>query len=311
MPSILKAWLKEFRILFLLFVTLPVILGAAIAYAYDPARFSLFYFLITAVAMMSLHAGTVIINDYFDYRSGTDIINKERTPYSGGSGLLPEKILNPGQVLAASIGCFILCIALGLFIVVTRSPVLLFIGIAGVLLGLFYTAPPVKLAYRGLGEAARTIATPLIVLGAFLVQIPITSGVELSQAALPLLVAFFSSLPVAFLNTAALYIFEFPDHDADAATGKQNLVVRLGTKNGVYLFYFLSALAYVSIPVLILLGYLPILSGTALIALPLSAFSAYGLMNYHNFPKKLIRYLKSASDAYVIATLLLALAFLF
>ena len=311
MPSIIKAWLKEFRILFLLFVTLPVILGAVIAYAYDPGQFSLFYFLITAIAMMSLHAGTVIINDFFDYRSGTDIINTERTPYSGGSGLLPEKILMPGQVLAASIACFILCIALGSYIVLTRSPILLIIGIAGILLGLFYTAPPIKLAYRGLGEAARTIATPLIVLGAFLVQVPIASRTDLSQAALPLLVAFISSLPVAFLNTAALYIFEFPDHDADAATGKRNLVVRLGTKNAVYIFYFLSALAYVSLLVFILLGYLPPLSGAALIALPLSAFSAYGLMSYHDHPKKLVKYLKSASDAYVITTLLIALAFLF
>lgn len=311
MPSIIKAWLKEFRILFLLFVTLPVILGAAIAYAYDPGQFSLFYFLISAAAMMSLHAGTVIINDFFDYHSGTDILNKERTPYSGGSGLLPEKILKPGQVLAASIACIILCVGLGLYIVLTRSPILLFIGIAGVLLGLFYTAPPIKLAYRGLGEAARTIATPLIVLGAFLVQVPIASQAELSQAAMPLLVAFFSSLPVAFLNTAALYIFEFPDYDADAATGKLNLVVRLGKKNAVYVFYFLSALAYLSVPVFILLGYLPVLSGIALITLPLSAFSAYGLMNYYDSPKKMVRYLKSASDAYVIATLLLAMAFLF
>ena len=102
MPSIIKAWLKEFRTLFLLFVTLPVILGAAIAYAYDPDQFSLFYFLISVVAMMSLHAGTVIMNDFFDYRSGTDIINKYRTPYSGGSGLLSEKILKPRQVLTVS-----------------------------------------------------------------------------------------------------------------------------------------------------------------------------------------------------------------
>ena len=75
---------------------------------------------------------------------------------------------------------------------------------------------------------------------------------------MPLLVAFFSSLPVAFLNTAALYIFEFPDYDADAATGKRNLVVRLGKKKAVYIFYFLSAMAYISVPVFILLGYLPV-----------------------------------------------------
>lgn len=310
MPSIIKAWLKEFRTLFILFVALPVILGAAIAYVFDPDQFSLFYFLISVVAMMSLHAGTVIMNDFFDYRSGTDNINKYRTPYSGGSGLLSEKILKPRQVLTVSIACFIFCIALGLYIVLTRSPFLVVIGIVGVLMGLFYTAPPVKLAYRGLGEAARMIATPLIVIGAFIVQVPMTWA-ELSQAPMPLLVAFFSSLPVAFLNTAALYIFEFPDYDADAATGKRNLVVRLGKKQAIYIFYFLSAMAYISVPVFILLGYLPVLSGVALIALPLSALSAYGLMNYSDSPKKLIRYMKSASDAYIIFTLIVTLAFLF
>jgi 1,4-dihydroxy-2-naphthoate octaprenyltransferase len=307
----INAWLKELRILFLLFVTLPVILGAAVAYTYDPGQFSLLYFLVSAAAMMSLHAGTVILNDYFDYRSGTDVINRERTPYSGGSGLLPDNILKPWQVLATGIACFALCAILGLYIVFTRSPIVLIIGMAGMLLGFFYTAPPFKLAYRGFGELERTIATPLIVLGAFFVQIPVSSMAGLSQVASPVLVAFLASLPVAFLNTAALYIFEFPDHDADLSAGKRNLVVRLGRKRAVLIFYFLGAMSYISIPAFILLGYLPVLSGIALVALPLSALSALGLMQYYDRPKKLIRYMKSASDAYVIATLLLALAFLF
>lgn len=310
MPSMIQAWLKEFRVLFLLFVTLPVILGGAIAYAYFPGMFSLYYFILSAIAMMSLHAGTVIINDYFDYRSGTDVINKERTPYSGGSGLLPEKVLGPGPVLGASIACFILCIALGLYIAFTRSPAVLVIGIAGVFLGLFYTAPPFKLAYRGLGETARLVATPLIVLGAFLTQVPVSSSTTLLQDSYPVFVALLASVPVACLNTGALYIFEFPDYEADLAVGKRNLVVRLGREKAVYLFLFLSAMAYVLLAVFIILGLLPLLSGLGLIALPLSALAALGLMDHYQEPKKLIRYLKSASDAYIIVALLIALAFL-
>ena len=80
-----------------MFVALPVVLGSAVAYAYEPETFSLYYFALSIIAMLSLHSGTVILNDYFDFKSGTDVINQERTPYSGGSGLLPEKILTPGR----------------------------------------------------------------------------------------------------------------------------------------------------------------------------------------------------------------------
>ncbi len=301
----LRAWLKEFRPLFLLFVALPVLLGSAIAYSRGPGTFSLFYCALSAIAIMSLHAGTVILNDYFDFKSGTDVLNKERTPYSGGSGLLPEKVLSPGQVLAAGLLSFGFSIVLGLFTVLTRSPTVLAVGIAGVVIGLFYTAPPFKLAYRGLGETARLIATPMMVLGACLVQEP-SSWSDLHAMA----VAFVVSLPVAFLNTAALYIFEFPDYDADSAVGKRNLVVRLGRKNAVYLFILLSALAYLSLPAGILLGLLPPFSGLAAVALPLSALACNGLMKYYDRPQSLVRYMKAASDAYILATVALIVAFL-
>jgi 1,4-dihydroxy-2-naphthoate octaprenyltransferase len=301
----LRAWLKEFRVLFLLFVALPVLLGAAVAYAREPGTFSLPYCVLSVIAMMSLHAGTVILNDYFDFKSGTDVLNKERTPYSGGSGLLPEKILKPGQVLAAGLLSFGLSIVLGLFIVLTRSPAVLVVGFAGVVIGLFYTMPPFKLAYRGLGETARLVATPLMVLGAYLVQTP-SSWADLNAVAAVLA----ASVPVAFLNASALYIFEFPDYEADSAVGKKNLVVRLGRKNAVYLFAILGALAYLSLLAGILSGLLEYTAALALIALPLSAMACNGLLRNHYKPKLLVPYMKAASDAYILATAALIVAFL-
>jgi 1,4-dihydroxy-2-naphthoate octaprenyltransferase len=305
----LRAWLKEFRVLFLLFVALPVLLGSAVAYAREPGTFSLFYCIVSVIAMMLLHAGTVILNDYFDFKSGTDVLNKERTPYSGGSGLLPEKTLSPDHVLAAGLLCFGLSTVLGFFIVFTRSPAVLAVGSAGVAIGLFYTAPPFKLAYRGFGETARLIATPLMVLGAFLVQVPFSAG-DVYAYSEPLAVAITASLPVAFLNTAALYIFEFPDYEADSAVGKKNLVVRLGRKNAVYLFIALSALAYLSLLAGILSGLLPYYSALALVVLPISALACNGLMKNHGRPKQLLPYMKAASDAYILATAALIVVFL-
>ncbi|HTY89617.1 MAG TPA: prenyltransferase [Methanocella sp.] len=304
-----QAWLKEFRVLFLIFVALPVVLGSAVAYAYEPQSFSLPYCVLAVIAMMSLHAGTVILNDYFDFRSGTDVLNKERTPYSGGSGLLPEGTLSPAGVLIAGLLSFGLSALLGTFIVLTRSPIVLVIGVIGAAIGFFYTAPPFKLAYRGFGETARLFATPLMVLGAFVVQVPPASMADMSSYVGPLTVVLVSSLPVAFLNTAALYIFQFPDYEADSAVGKTNLVVRLGRKNAVYVFILLSALAYIVLLAGIVSGLLPFFSAIAFVALPLSAFACKGLLVYFDLPKKLVPYMKSASDAYILATIALTLAF--
>jgi 1,4-dihydroxy-2-naphthoate octaprenyltransferase len=304
------AWVKEFRLRFLLFVTLPVILGSAIAYAYFPGQFSLFYFILSAVAMMLLHAGTIIINDYFDYTSGTDVVNRSRTPYSGGSGMLPEKILKPGHVLAVSIACFAVCIVMGLFIVVTRSTGVLLIGLAGVWLGVAYTVPPFKLAYRGLGELARLVATPLIVLGAFLVQIPLSSWQGIDTA-LPAIVACLAvSAPVALLNTAALYIFEFPDFEADRQTGKRNLVVRLGRARAAWLFHAMAMLAFLSLAAFVAIGIIPIAGLAVLLLFPASAYAAIGLAKYNAEAKALVPYMRAASGTYIVATALLALAFL-
>ncbi|OPY26451.1 MAG: 1,4-dihydroxy-2-naphthoate octaprenyltransferase [Methanocella sp. PtaU1.Bin125] len=306
----IAAWMKEFRVRFLLFVTLPVILGSAIAYAYFPGQFSLFYFVLAAAAMMLLHAGTIIINDYFDYVSGTDVVNQSRTPYSGGSGMLPDKILKPGHVLAASLLCFAVCIVLGLFIVATRSTGVLLIGVAGVWLGLAYTVPPFRLAYRGLGELARLIATPLIVLGAFLVQIPLTSGPGVDVAWPAIFACLAASVPVALLNTAALYIFEFPDYEADRQTGKRNLVVRLGPQKATSLFIAMHALTYLSLAMFVMTRHIPWVGLAAFLLLPASAYATAGLVKTYADARRLVPYMKAASGTYIAGSAIIALAFL-
>ncbi|CAJ37521.1 prenyltransferase [Methanocella arvoryzae] len=304
------AWLREFRYRFLLFVSLPVLLGAAIAYMYYPASFSLGYFLLSIIAMLLLHSGTIIINDYFDFRSGTDILNQARAPYSGGSGLLPEKALKPWHVLIVGTGCFALCIIIGLLIVLARGPAILLIGFAGVCLGVAYTAPPFKLCYRGLGEIARLAATPLIVLGAFFVQVPVTSIPELISIYPALVICVVASLPVAFFNMAAMYIFEFPDYEADRQVGKKNLVVRLGTKNASYLYLIMQAAAYGSLIFAMLAGIIPWLAAIILLLLPASAYAATGLLRYNAEAKKLLPYLRATSNVYILASIILVLAYI-
>ena len=106
---------------------------------------------------------------------------------------------------------------MGIYLVIARSsPELFLIGIAGIIVSLAYTAPPLKLVYRGFGEIAVAVGFgPLMVLGAYVVQTE-----TLSWEALV------ASFPVAILIALVLYINEIPDRKGDSLAGKRTLPVR-------------------------------------------------------------------------------------
>lgn len=98
-------------------------------------------------------------------------------------------------------------------------------------------APPLKLSYRGLGEmAVGACYGPLIAAGAYLVQ----RGEITAEVVLP-------SLPLGLMVAAFLWINEFPDYSGDRATGKRNLVVRLGRRRASRAFVVLVVCAFASV----------------------------------------------------------------
>jgi 1,4-dihydroxy-2-naphthoate octaprenyltransferase len=134
-------------------------------------------------------------------------------------------------------------VAAGLAIVLFRESGVVWLGLAGVFLAVSYHAPPLRLAYRGLGEVAVAIAYgPLVTCGTFLVQ---RHEVTAEVVAL--------SLPLGLLIGAFLWINEFPDYRADAGAGKRTLVVRLGRRRASRAFAAIVAVAYAILAALPLL----------------------------------------------------------
>ena len=148
-----KIWLLELRAPFFTADLVPVLFGAALAYwAMD--AFNLFLLLLAMAGAMSLNAGTNMINDFFDYMNGGDVINNARSPFNGGTPFLTDGILEPRQVLMAALIAFGIGGTIGLYLAWTISWWILPIGVAGGLLGILYVAPKVNLAGRGVGEIA-------------------------------------------------------------------------------------------------------------------------------------------------------------
>ncbi|MDD5073424.1 MAG: 1,4-dihydroxy-2-naphthoate octaprenyltransferase [Candidatus Omnitrophica bacterium] len=233
-------WAASPRPQFFTAAIIPVVLGAAVA-VHQTGAFDWGLLWLTMAGALFVHAGLNLTNDYYDYISGDDVVNKTPTPFSGGSRLLPDGALKPREVLTAGLFCLAVTVAIGVYLVYAlRGYLLLPIGIAGLFLVFFYTAPPFRIGYTGFAELATGIGFgPLMVLGSYYVQ-----ARRLSWE------AFWASVPVGILIALVLYINEFPDYEADRISGKRNTVVSIG-KAAAAKYYRLFLL---SVYLVVLLG---------------------------------------------------------
>jgi len=232
-----KKWIKAIRAPFFTASVVPVLVGTALAWNIT-GKFSLAKFILVLLGVPLFNAGTNLANDYFDHKTGNDEINKNLTPFSGGSRVIQNGIIPPRHILMGSFLFFGLGSVIGLYLnAVTPGNLILYLGIIGLLSGFFYTATPVLIGYRGVGEfvVGLNLGT-LTIIGAYYVQ---AHSVSWS--------AFWISLPIGFLVAAILYINQFPDYEADKAVNKKHLVVRLGKRKAVYGYYFLICATYLVI----------------------------------------------------------------
>lgn len=289
-PWLSTPWLvlRTFRLPFVIATILPVALGGVIAYRAGFFDWILFAF--TMIGALLIHLGVNTANDYFDSRSGADDINTTPTPFSGGScviqyGLLPGPVVFSLSTAAYVGGCLI-----GLYLALTRGLPILLIGLLGLLTSYGYTAPPLKLVYRGLGElAVGTSFGPLLVLGSYFVQ---TRSFSLE--------AFLASLPVGLLVMLILYVNEIPDRTWDEEAGKKTLVAMMQEKSVVWGYVVSIVAIYAIVALGAALRIFPVTTIVALLTIPMAVKirrlikgnlgSPYGLMPAMSMNIKLYAY---------------------
>jgi 1,4-dihydroxy-2-naphthoate octaprenyltransferase len=184
----------------------------------------------TAAGVALLHVSANVANDYFDYRSGNDAINTDFIrPFTGGSRTAQAGLISPAGLLVLALICAALSLGPALYLAARVGPWVLALGAFGAASGWLYTAPPIRLAARGWGEAVVAVDFGVLpVVGAYLVQTGRWSW-------LPVWV----SLPLAVLIVAVLFVNQFPDVNADEAVGKRNWVVRLGARRASMVYALL------------------------------------------------------------------------
>jgi len=213
----------------------PLLAGTLLAVMAE-GEFSLARFFVVTIMGLGLHAATNVYNDIFDTLQGTDRINQHRNDFSGGTGfLLQHPDLLPSMYWIARSSLIIAACAGTVLLVLIEPavrPWLIGLGVLSIFFSKYYTAAPIKLAYRGLGEVSVWFAFgPMAVLVA-----------AASQNVLfhPYVVA---AMPITGLSTASiLWMGQMIDLPADARAGKRGIVTRIGSRRGRWGFLLIHSL---------------------------------------------------------------------
>lgn len=265
--------LRTTRLPFLTATIVPVILGILIAAhhgAFDPLTA-----LLTVIGAAFVQLAINVSNDVFDTAQGADDANVTPTQFSGGSRVIQYGLVSFRQMATLAFTFYAAAAVIGLVLLAIQPSIeLLLIGVVGFIVGLGYTAPPLKLVYRGLGEIAVALGFgPLMLLGAYVVQ----TGGALSWD------AFIASLPVALLVALILYVNEIPDRRGDAHAGKRTLPVRWSSHAVVLGYRVTVVAAYALVIVGVVAGWLPLPALAVLLTVPLARQVGNGLLpNYDN-----------------------------
>ena len=261
-------FLGPMRVPFLLLPPACVLLGAAVAF-YGNGALRMDWLLIALAGGLFAHVSVNAINEYEDFQTRLDH-RTTRTPFSGGSGTLPQ---NPDKAhWAAIIGAVALglTVLIGIYFFRIRGAKLLLIGIPGILAVVLYTRyftkdPLLCLLSPGIGFG------PCMVMGVYFVLTGTYSMTALAASLIPL-----------FLVSNLLLINQFPDITPDASVGRRHLMIVYGKRIGVIIYAVFLTGAYLSVIVAWFAGWFPAGALIALLTAPLAVHTAIGVAKHQD-----------------------------
>ncbi len=224
----LYEWFRVIRIRFLLASVVAVSVGLALSW-WHGVQIDIWYAIMTLAGVIALHSSVDLLNDYWDYKRGIDT-QTQRTTMSGGTGVLPEGLLEPTHVYRAGIIFLIIGGLIGSYFVVVDGIIIGLILAFAVLSIYFYST---KIVDSGLAEVFVTVKGTMIVLGTYFIQ-----SSEINIASI------MAGIFVGVLSSLVLFITSFPDYEADKAKGRKTLVIFLGKQKATTMFWIFPLIAY-------------------------------------------------------------------
>jgi 1,4-dihydroxy-2-naphthoate octaprenyltransferase len=272
-----KSLLGPMRANFLILTPACVLLGCGSA-MWESGHINIFYAVLILVGAISAHISVNTFNEYYDFKSGLDL-RTERTPFSGGTGTLPERPDLASSTLYTAWITLVITALIGVYFVWVRGLALLPLGILGLVIIPLYTTrlnynPFLCLISPGLGFG------PLMVMGTHFV---LTGNYSVT--------AFIASLVPFFLVNNLLLLNQYPDVNADKSVGRRHFPILIGLKGSTLIYGSFLLFTYLSIVLGVYYAYLPEFSLIGLLTIVLAIPAFVGAYRYSENIKKLIPYM--------------------
>ncbi len=290
--TILQTMRPSFLVLTLACVFLGLCTSLTTGASIDKVAFVLIF-----IGAMSAHISVNMLNEYYDFKSGLDF-KTIKTPFSGGSGALPNNPKVANLVLLLGLLTLFITITIGIHFINTIGTTILPIGIVSLVIIVTYThwlnrMPRLCLIAPGMGFGL------LMVVGTHVV-------LTLDYSILVWLV----SLIPFFLINNLLLLNQYPDMQADASVGRKTFPLAFGIKRSNQVYGIFMLLTYSLILLYVLTGILPTIAYIALIPMPLSVYAWSGAIKHKENIGKYPPHLGANVAATIVTPFLLGLAIL-
>ena len=275
--SNMKGFTGPMRLPFVILTPACVLAGLGTAF-WSTGEVNYLYFTLALIGAIAAHISVNAFNEYFDFKSGLDY-RTHLTPFSGGSGTLPENPELARQALRVALAAIIITALIGSYFLWVRGIALLPLGALGLLTIVVYTPwftrnPALCLIAPGLAFG------PLMVMGTDFV---LTGAYSWTS--------FFASLVPFFLVSDLLLLNQFPDVEADQSVGRRHFPIILGRRASSLIYGTMLILAYLSIVLGVTLGHLPPTSLIGLLTLLIAAPVIVGAYRHAESVEKLVPYM--------------------
>ena len=219
-------YMKEFIILTRAHIGLVVLpsfwLGSLFAMVVG-YKFDLSIFLLGFLIIFLTYASASYINDYYDYEADK---HNRQIGFSGGSGVLQKHPQLKESTRSLAKGYILISVILTIYLSwTTYIPLWSIAYIAtGAFFAYYYSAPPFRLCYRGIGELPHFIAGLMNAGWGYLI---IAGTIDMN--------ILIFAIPFSLHLLTVILLFEIPDKEADISVGKQNFIVKYGREKGYIL----------------------------------------------------------------------------
>ena len=257
-------WCRAIRIKFLLASVIAVTNGIAISY-WKTGYIDFGYSLLTFFGILCLHISVDLLNDYSDFKRGIDT-NTKRTKYSGGTGVIPENLIDSRLIYCAGIIFLIMGGLTGFYFVTTKGIIILILLTFAIISIYFYST---NIVNAGLGELFVAIKGCMIVLGSYYIQ---SDTIDLTSV--------YVGVIIGLLSALVLLVTSFPDYEADRKSGRRTLIIVIGKENSVKLFIVIIGITCAMIIGGSIFKLLPIFSTIALLSIPFAIKSVQKLRRF-------------------------------